>query len=100
MWDIGIDRVNLTRMPVLQVTGELNRHTQGLLRSMLSGVLAEGHRRAGVDLEHLGCLDEAGVSALRWASGRFHERGGELVIQGAEGRVERVLGQPWISPIP
>ena len=76
----------------LQLTGELDYGTVGLLESTLSMVALEHpSRELRIDLRDLEFIDSAGISALITANADARRRGAGLkIVRGSE-RVQRPL---------
>lgn len=78
MWDITIERFEQEEVPVLKVTGRLDRHTHGLLRGMLDSLLWQGHRSVEIDLGQVTYLDKVGASVLCGVASDLRSQGGRL----------------------
>jgi anti-sigma B factor antagonist len=74
------------------VAGEVDIYTAPALRERLVALLADGQARIVVDLTRVDFMDSTGLGVLVGALKRAKERDGRLVLAGAHGTVQRVLG--------
>jgi anti-sigma B factor antagonist len=54
------------RVPVVEVTGEIDMYTSAALRARLTGMIERGHRHFVVDLSQVTFIDSAGLGVLVW----------------------------------
>ena len=77
---------------VVTIGGELDVATAPVLRSHLSGLLANGRTRLVLDLAPLAFLDASGLGVLASTVGQFREQGGWLRLVNVRPRIRRLLG--------
>jgi len=77
---------------VVTIGGELDVATAPVLRSHLSGLIANGRTRLVLDLAPLDFLDASGLGVLASTLGRLRERGGWLRLVNVRPRIRRLLG--------
>lgn len=76
---------------IVQLDGELDVASSGLLVQHLSGLLSEGYTRIVIDLTHLAFCDAAGLGAFVKISRLAAVRGGWLRIVGTQPRMTRIM---------
>jgi len=69
------------------------------LESLLQKVLAEGHRRVIVNLQHVPQVDSAGVRALVRGYLTTQRLGGTLALSNVDPRVRRVLSMTRLDRV-
>ena len=75
----------------VQLQGEVDVTTAGLVTAALDEQLAQGHRFVRLDLSRLTFLDCCGLRALVLAHNEFLHASGTLVLTGVGHRVARLL---------
>lgn len=76
---------------VVEVGGELDLHTAGQLRTVLTELAADGHGHVVVDFAGVTFCDAAGLGALVAANNRLAERGGTLRLVGVRPAQRKIL---------
>jgi anti-sigma B factor antagonist len=76
---------------VVRLDGEVDVASAPRLREKLVDLVAAGRHRLAVDLTEVSFLDSVGLGVLIGGVKRARAQGGELVLVGATGGVERVL---------
>lgn len=80
---VAVDRSNDGAV-LLQPSGCLDGSTGDLLCAVVEAEARSGRRAIGIDLQHVGCLDESGMSALRRARRHVCATGGRLTVYGMD----------------
>jgi anti-sigma B factor antagonist len=75
----------------VQLQGEVDLATAGLVATALTEQLAQGHRFVRLDLSRLTVLDCSGLRVLVLAHNQFLAANGTLVLTGVGARVARLL---------
>lgn len=79
------------RTVIVALQGKMYVEDAASLREELAGYVGQGYAAFVIDLRRLEYIDSAGlgvlVSANKWAA----ERGGEIVLRGATGVVDKLL---------
>lgn len=76
---------------VVEVDGDVDIHTAGLVRDAVYRLLEEGHDHFVLDLGFVTFIDSMGLGAIIAAAKRVLGRGGSLRIASASHRVFRVF---------
>jgi anti-sigma B factor antagonist len=85
---------------VIELIGKLalGRESQKI-ETVVDQLIAEGRRKAILDMTKVDYLDSAGLGLLALASGKLKESGGRLAIVVPEGRVLRLLKMTQLNAI-
>ena len=92
---LRVERRDHDGVGVLQLEGELDLATAGLVPEAVAGLLRDGHSRIVVDLRQVRLIDSVGVRALLHIRRRMWRSDGAAAFVCAEeptGRVLRVMG--------
>lgn len=84
---------------VVRLSGELDAHTSGQLRSLLNELLLAGQGNLVLDLSGLSFLDSAGLAALLSAAKGTRRGGGRLLLSGPAPGVRRVMALTGIDVV-
>ena len=76
---------------VVEVDGDVDIHTAGMVRDAVYRLLDEGHGHFVLDLGFVTFLDSMGLGAIIAAAKRVMGRGGSLRISAAPPRIFRVF---------
>jgi anti-anti-sigma factor len=76
---------------VVEVTGEIDLHSSGELRTFLLALAGEGHVRIVADFSGVGFCDAAGLGVLVAVSNRVAADGGFLRLAGMSPAFRRIL---------
>jgi anti-sigma B factor antagonist len=79
------------RSVVLSISGEIDVHTAGELRTILFTLIEDGHTHLVCDFTDVRFCDAAGLGALVAANNRLRERGGGLRLVGVAPAQRRIL---------
>lgn len=75
----------------MEVTGEIDVHTAGDLRTILVDLAEGGHTHVTADFSGVFFCDAAGLGALVAANNRVREYGGTLRLTGVRPAQRRIL---------
>ena len=92
---LHVERRDHDGIAVLQLEGELDLATAGLVPEAVAGLLRDGHSQIVVDLRQVRLIDSVGVRALLHIRRRMWRSDGAAAFVCAEeptGRVLRVMG--------
>jgi anti-anti-sigma factor len=88
-------RITITRRDgghaVVEVTGEIDVHTSGELRTVLMALADEGGTHIVADFTGVGFCDAAGLGALVAVNNRARANGGSLSLTGVRPAQRRIL---------
>ncbi|MCW2614739.1 MAG: hypothetical protein JWN08_1733 [Frankiales bacterium] len=84
---------------VIGLSGELDAHTTGRLRSLLAEQLLAGPGNLVLDLAQLSFIDSAGLAALISADKGTRRAGMRLVLAAPGSSVRKVLGLTGIDAV-
>jgi len=84
---------------VVRLSGELDAHTSGQLRSLLNELLLAGQGNLVLDLSGLSFIDSAGLAALLSAAKGTRRGGGRLLLSGPAPAVRRVMALTGIDVV-
>ncbi len=76
---------------VLAARGEIDVDSCRRLDDALAHLVDDGARLVVLDLSKVDFVDSSGLRTVLRAEQQLHEAGGELVVRGMSGAVERVL---------
>lgn len=89
--DIGMDVTEQGDSAVLAVRGEVDVSTAPKLRQQIVELATAGHRRVVIDLTSVDFLDSTGLGVLVGGLKRLRSLGGDLVLCGAQPRIQKVF---------
>ena len=92
---LHVERRDHDGVPVLQLSGDLDISTAGLVPESVAQMVRDGHTKMVVDLRGVELIDSVGVRALLHVRRRLWRKDGAAAFVCAEeptGRVLRVMG--------
>jgi anti-anti-sigma factor len=91
-WYLTIDAVDVGKKGIVLVaSGRIGGATSAHLARALTGAIDQGCRGIVLDLEGVDYISSAGLRELASAAARLHGVGGQLILCGIRGPVERAI---------
>lgn len=88
---IKLDLDEVSRIPVLRVTGEIDVCTAPEFKSVINKAIFAGATNLIVDLTDVSYMDSSGFGTLLGATKRIRPRGGTVTLVGCSEAIERML---------
>lgn len=88
---LGLDVQNVSGVPVLRVSGEIDIYTAPLFKQSVVKLVSEGNNDVVIDLSEVTFMDSSGFGTLLGATRRLRPSGGGLHLAGANSTIQRML---------
>lgn len=82
---------NVSGVPVLTVSGEIDIYTAPLFKQAVVTLVSEGNRNVIIDLSGVTFMDSSGFGTLLGATKRLRPMGGGIFLAGPNGTIQRML---------
>lgn len=86
--------------PVMHITGDMEHSALPQFRSIITDLLAQGHKKIILDMSAVEFMDSGGMSGIIFAAKRLHEAGGHLVLTNCSQWVARKLTIGGLTKMP
>ena len=88
---LGIDVQQVTGIPVLKVTGEIDIYTAPMFKQAVVNMVTEGSKNVIIDLSGVTFMDSSGFGTLLGATRRLRPSGGGLHLAAPNSTIQRML---------
>ncbi|HTE19739.1 MAG TPA: STAS domain-containing protein [Armatimonadota bacterium] len=88
---LGIDVHQVSGIPVLKVTGEIDIYTAPMFKQAVVNMVTEGSKNVIIDLSGVTFMDSSGFGTLLGATRRLRPSGGGLHLAAPNSTIQRML---------
>ena len=88
---LGIDVNQVSGIPVLKVTGEIDIYTAPMFKQAVVNMVTEGSKNVIIDLSGVTFMDSSGFGTLLGATRRLRPSGGGLHLAAPNSTIQRML---------